>query len=1078
MTRDDFDRLITTGDLPGLVQVSREITDAQRAEWGGFAKEAQQKYLRMSQLAFDQKLRESLPGVYEALVKWSMELVKQHPDPRMCHNVGWAVQLAFCIVATEEEFRHLVEFYFKTLHRSYLNLREQVEVIAARQFPFLKTFFSSKKAIDWLPEQYLLPFIRCGYIDRAAVHNDRYLASLGDEYSWSLQLANRRRSDVILQDYPDLIEDLWLMFESPILCNDFAYREEGLDHFLKEGLACVDSWGSTFRQLCDAGKMDRTRLLTSTLQAIGKDGFSADQQKCYLDLYEDLAVTLDEKSALTRDYAELLSSRAPHAVKFALDSLTSLEKDKRLISDNFYNAAAAVFQLKSKAYSKSVLSLSEKHCKRKPDAVPQAIELALTALTHSSAEIQEQAVQQLERWATQFTPDQFAQLSEKAALVASSLRTRVQALIAQSGAQAATAESPTEPVSFSTDDIQAAASQLPARWRQLSGLDEALVAVSAGRPPGPTRFQITEVPVLTGCEPLPPIQDQDELFDAIAHAVEKIDSADEVERIIDGIARLAPGRPENLKKKSSSLLKRLPMPSDDDYPDWKGRTSSVGLSGENASPGFQGFILSWLLGEKTISSNQVISFDRLNEWQDDRLDEIMKRVLEGKSTVLLSTPTHRGGWIDPRVFVERLCGWQDRQEAILPRDLVLGLLRLAPDGRDVARQAAAGIATQIGRMVRWALGGDEGPTPADHSDLVFWLAAGRARYPDGEIPELKQFTEVTDQPFGASETRLVWKKAANVRSTRDMQAEIMRRILSKQPVQEVLESVQQASSSGNSDASIPEESIQGDCDAPVVAYWEPRAKPPYESNLLTIRQADFVQSGEHFRRCAPWERQRMASVWPLNNDPYFSAGFTAIRERLNSNKASVYHPNHVLVEPLFQPDRPWTEMACLLLALGSLSREVETRSAAVDVLITSISDGRADDSLLAATWLKMCPMEFLKINRISEVLVTVAAVSPMHRWFAADVTQRIIAGLPEWPTDGHHLLTPLIEWLTDLGLALTAEARSALETLKPTAKAAKLTQTLLKKVSDDHNSQRSAALQQALEARLDRAKRWSTTDKR
>lgn len=44
-------------------------------------------------------------------------------------------------------------------------------------------------------------------------------------------------------------------------------------------------------------------------------------------------------------------------------------------------------------------------------------------------------------------------------------------------------------------------------------------------------FDVLHVPVLSGCEPIVPIATVDELLDAVAHALEEIDSASELERI-------------------------------------------------------------------------------------------------------------------------------------------------------------------------------------------------------------------------------------------------------------------------------------------------------------------------------------------------------------------------------------------------------------------------------------------------------------------------------------------------------------------------------------------------------------------
>jgi hypothetical protein len=1104
MTREEFDRLILHGDLAGLVAVSRTMTDEQRQEWGGLAREGTQKRQRMANLGIDQKLRDADPREWKRLMDWTVELTKQHPDPRQAYQVIFAIALAYCIVATDDELRQSLEFYSKVLQQKFIVCREQCEVLIARQLPSIVTYLKSKKHLDLIDDSLLMPFIKAGLIDKNQLTPQRYLTSIWYEFSASPALKTRRRSEILIQDYPEIIDDLWLAFEVPTLAECLVYVPRSSDQ--SNELTFHDSLGSTFCQLCEAGRMDRTRLLKTTIQSIGRDDFDSNQQKHFAAFHNHLEITTEEQLALSSEYVALLSSRAPHSIKFALDILSTLEKNKQLDGPTFYAGAGAVFQLKPKAHPKAALSLSEKHVKRCPASRCLAIDLALVGLIHDAVEVQTQALKQLELWSAQFTASQTSLLRERLPLVAASLQSRMQELVQRvtpsTDAMAGVPESSKPEASeFATESSVSQwletkldeARQIPEPWRSLAGIDDAISAARLSILPKPAPFRPIDVPVLTAVDRITPILDLDELFDAVAHMIERVDSADEVERVIDGIARLADQRPENFAKRAVPMLLRLPA-NIGNFQEWKGANSNGGLSSALAYRDLQGFIITWLQG-KPSGLFDLGYHVRLNLWQAQRLKELQARVVNGQSTQLLSTPTHQGGWIDATVLGPRVADWQQGDDEVLPQDFALALLRTAPDNRLVALEAARELKGNTGRIVRWALGGNEGPTSADSADSALWLAAGRCRVPDGEVPELKQFPELCQLPFGAERTVLTWKQG-KLTARQPNRSSFATEALLKELTGRFSENESDIAESkgfldglqtlvnmnankekSNDSESIPEEEISSDkVDANLVAYWLPRTPSDIPRSHITACMAHYVRSGHTMPSSPPWERQWMATSWPLNTDPYFSAALTAIRWRLNSSKSSVFDPNHVLLEPLFHPDRPWTEMGCLLIALAALSREADTRNVAVDVLITSVSDGRADHELLAAIWSKMSTMEFVKLNRISEALTATALVSPLHQWFAAEVVQRIIAGFTDWPTDGHHLLVPLVEWLTDLQMPLTADARSTLTRCKPKGKAAKLSQSLLSRSETNSLSvNQRTALQTAIEQRLARAHRWAAS---
>jgi len=71
---------------------------------------------------------------------------------------------------------------------------------------------------------------------------------------------------------------------------------------------------------------------------------------------------------------------------------------------------------------------------------------------------------------------------------------------------------------------------------------------------------------------------------------------------------------------------------------------------------------------------------------------------------LLSAPTHEGGWIDPAEWVRRINSLQSEPGEA---DLILSLLRLAPDGREAALKSLnkTKLKGECVNVAKYALGG-------------------------------------------------------------------------------------------------------------------------------------------------------------------------------------------------------------------------------------------------------------------------------------------------------------------------------------------------------------------------------------
>ena len=442
----------------------------------------------------------------------------------------------------------------------------------------------------------------------------------------------------------------------------------------------------------------------------------------------------------------------------------------------------------------------------------------------------------------------------------------------------------------------------------------------------------------------------------------------------------------------------------------------------------------WLGGGRLPTLPQHVDRDwDLWRFIDARVREIVARMDEGRAQSLLSAPTHARGWLDPRVFVNRLSRLLSEGSEPPPCDLIQAMLRLAPDGRREALAAAAELPGSAGRAVRWALGDDAGPIAKDREQASLWLAAGRARSPRGEHHELAELG--IDRSVPGAVTPVRYECSTGIDEFDDVD-----RVYYYLVVQLI--------------AHPPTRNDDAD-----------RLRP-------TVSLHKQVQDWPYYGTNSYWMLQWLQLVWPLNADPYLAAGVTSLVARIDGS-SSTLEPHHVFLEPLFERDRPWRGLACLAVWIGLLSKGADSRGTAMDVLIEAIDDGRAHPHLMGEILALIFASGWMRLNRLAESLSEVARLSPLHAWFAASVLESLVASYEELPRDAHHVLSLLLELLTDLGMALNPDARQTLDGIRGSSKAAKAARGLLALEINEAAPAMKQAKAKLLENRIVRAERWS-----
>ncbi len=189
-------------------------------------------------------------------------------------------------------------------------------------------------------------------------------------------------------------------------------------------------------------------------------------------------------------------------------------------------------------------------------------------------------------------------------------------------------------------------------------------------------------------------------------------------------------------------------------------------------------------------------------------------------------------------------------------------------------------------------------------------------------------------------------------------------------------------------------------------------------------------------------------------------------------EASNWEPHFPYLQPLFEPDRPLTEMSLVALWVGLLSKNSDVRGLATDALIEAIQDGRARPEPLARVLSRIAAGDWLKPNRLAETLQEVSRVSALHQLVVAQVLQRYLASLRVLPRNAHHVLELLLGLLSELQRPMDSPTPAVLGSIKGTGKTAKLAHSLLAGPASVSDVQFRKAVGQAYAARVARGERW------
>ena len=362
-------------------------------------------------------------------------------------------------------------------------------------------------------------------------------------------------STLLLEDNDLLETEIWQLFET---------EHRG---FAKDWVAARpnrpenhETWTVALTRLAKAGHIDRARLIDSALNGMAS-GLRPAAIGGIVNFAEALEISTAELLTRQMMLCQLLANQTGTAVTFALEGLHRLERSMLLDRDRLLEMIEPVLLFPKKSQANAAVALLKMIAKNDETRRPQCLHAAARALSNVSDDVQRHATELIEAYPANSDGLLRECVDARIGSVAPTIRDRLSALSMDGDAR--------REVSSSADVsvIDSRVSRLPAIVIQRWGIKQVIDGWRAGK--GAEAW-----PRVASAEadyqPIDPIASPDELLEAIALAVESVSGADEVERLIDGVARFADRRPDS--KVAETIFKRFLTPTST-----KGLTSSIGV---------------------------------------------------------------------------------------------------------------------------------------------------------------------------------------------------------------------------------------------------------------------------------------------------------------------------------------------------------------------------------------------------------------------------------------------------------------------------------------------------------------------
>lgn len=677
----------------------------------------------------------------------------------------------------------------------------------------------------------------------------------------------------------------------------------------EQSLAAVDkyrseklTWAYNIKRFMEEGKLERDRLLDASLDALARD-FAQFRAGWFSRFHESLEPTIEERIQRTNRYLKLLASMNPPTVSFAINALGIINKAKALSSEDIINHIRPALLSKHKSTALKALGLLENMTKQEKNFRSQVLRLVAESLITDSTEVQERLFKILKKYSGQMDETVKNGIRNIVENLSASVQMKIINLLPEMKRR-----------SIPSASFHGSANELP-----VSPLD-------LGRA-------------------ITPIENLEELMEKSAYILENPNDIAETERVLDGLVRFSNMDKTHMERAIKPLLKRAVKIQE--------------KAGKTFDEQAQALIAQSIRACFDPALVEAKEYVGEQHYPLLRLHQILQLIQKRQGLPLLSTPTHQGFWIDPRVLVKRYKEWNTQNKVCDIYDSVIAFLRMGFEHRNAALHDTKELSSPYPAL-RYALGADE-PIGGNKS---LWTAASRARYCDRNDEALAQkYPDLG--PGGAILPTVEWKIGTNIAQWKDDYGKEMKR--THYYLEYVLE------------PPIPDKLVM-----PVIMY---HFKYFYHGNLL----GGYCASRRAFAV--------YASYWPAFREPLYLHGAAILGSHSYSMEVDT-HKVFVLLEMLSDPFEKFGPFACLFLNFGLSCPHTDGRAAAINAFITGVQSGNLSGQELGQSLMTFFTSGMIYPTRIRKSLDEIIRVSSKHRRAVLMYLGQLMRGDPTKTPDG------------------------------------------------------------------------------
>lgn len=756
-----------------------------------------------------------------------------------------------------------------------------------------------------------------------------------------------------LLDDPDLLKnEVWKIFEATDFPGKWNYSDADREH----------RWKDAIVELIAQGKLDKKRVVDCCFKALDRPE-TDHRLRWFVRLLERMPFDAKETELYFKRFLDLALHPEPTPRTLGLQYFEQGFKASKINDSDALTYLAIALREPSKAKAKKGLAVLETIFKRSHKLASRIISMFIDCLGHEQTEVQQAAADFLLTKVDVLNEEQKKKIEQMAESSEPSVKRSLNSL-------------------FSTETPKNTESKK-------AGLVKVVTDKTCSEN-------------ITGPPAVQPILTVAELTDAVLRYITTDGDAEELERLVDAIARLHNDRDDNFERLTQSIRKK-----------------------HNSGYGFYliNLVECWLT-RRIRQNGKDVAYDKTDEMYKDmirrhgfrdsngtiytgRMDYVLERMDQFEAFQLLSAPAHRHFLIDPLILAERIQSLEDDFNEQGKQDRLLAILRLGKWNRKEAiaslkKIKAKGKRREYIDAVRYALGDD-----VDIGLTVpYWVAASRVRDPEARDEALLKKHPQLGVGLSYPPERKAW-------------------LAFHKGGDEVYQYESGFVSEWTEKISVPKPGQ----DYPTALHYLQGERRLWSSLSIGI----------------------YLSTWPMNIRLFYHkmAGIMAARLHSKSNVPAGVYPLSIMSERW----EPVGVEGALLLAAGVATAQANVNSAAVDAMIQCISQDRlSPDEMTVACRELLKFLEPAKKNKVIAELVvkpgrwtkpfkTISQESPKHAIFIRDLLESILPNLPERDLGGFVEL--LYELCLETETKLGAPCRVFLKSTPISGKAAKLTKKLL-----------------------------------